>query len=548
MADHSLPTPTSHYLEVLNELRARIDDIAKSLDPAEVSATNLPDFSRRWNSSTGRYEIKTGGLWVVDSGRRNFTEIGIPLADTYGVIHKKSDGSLSTDSKLKYNNGSLSVNSTNHRDALDVGGSVILDANNAKVHLKSGTGGTTGAINFGFGSDTQVYGSLKFPYDTRTTLGLNLDSASYPLTFSSTNKFVFNRGGTDIAWIGSSGMEIASGKYLYTDAVRSATGDAIVIMAGESPSVAQFTSTWEAVHLAGEQGVHIVSSPDNWASGWAGRHVAEICKSDGGTTLPGYLSIGSDFYLSNKALISNPSTNTGTNIDHFWHDDTDNAWYFVSDGSYKDKTVAKLSELAGKALYASSDLPDNSFLEVTTGHKLKIKQGQIPADPVAIGDYANLNSFTTPGDYYQGLNSNATNGQNYPVNLAGSLTVRKAAGSNGCTQTYRVYSRAEAYERAMYNNSWSAWKRVLNLNTGSSFGVGDYVMAQFIHPDPADGYSITSGGSTSGSNLRLVSFNTSTTASGLVMDVVTGSSLSGTWRLCGASVNDNYVAMWQRIL
>ncbi|KZL02262.1 MULTISPECIES: hypothetical protein [unclassified Pseudovibrio] len=66
------------------------------------------------------------------------------------------------------------------------------------------------------------------------------------------------------------------------------------------------------------------------------------------------LSVLGDLYLNNKAIIANDSEGefadrSGENIDHFWHDDSDNAWHFVSDGPYKSvgntKFVAKRLDL-----------------------------------------------------------------------------------------------------------------------------------------------------------------------------------------------------------
>jgi len=61
----------------------------------------------------------------------------------------------------------------------------------------------------------------------------------------------------------------------------------------------------------------------------------------GTVTAPGGLNTdGKDVYTSNGAFIAIDADGafgdrTGTNIDHIWHDDTNNAWHFVSDGTYK---------------------------------------------------------------------------------------------------------------------------------------------------------------------------------------------------------------------
>lgn len=75
---------------------------------------------------------------------------------------------------------------------------------------------------------------------------------------------------------------------------------------------------------------------------------------------------------------------------------------------------------------------------------------------VGIGDAADLNSYTTPGLYYQPANAQASTGNNYPEAVAGSLEVYKHAG---ITQIYRVYNSSRAYIRTLYSGTWSAWTK-----------------------------------------------------------------------------------------
>ncbi|WP_411696578.1 phage tail-collar fiber domain-containing protein [Enterobacter pasteurii] len=75
---------------------------------------------------------------------------------------------------------------------------------------------------------------------------------------------------------------------------------------------------------------------------------------------------------------------------------------------------------------------------------------------VGIGDAADLNTFTTPGLYYQPANAQAATGKNYPESNAGSLEVYKHAG---ITQIYRVYNNSRSYIRTLYGGTWSAWTK-----------------------------------------------------------------------------------------
>ncbi|QUS59213.1 phage tail protein [Pseudovibrio brasiliensis] len=59
------------------------------------------------------------------------------------------------------------------------------------------------------------------------------------------------------------------------------------------------------------------------------------------------ISVGNDVYLNNKAIIATDADGeftdrSGINIDHIYHNDTDNAWHFVSDDSYRALGNSKL--------------------------------------------------------------------------------------------------------------------------------------------------------------------------------------------------------------
>ena len=66
----------------------------------------------------------------------------------------------------------------------------------------------------------------------------------------------------------------------------------LILNAGESSSYAT-GQTGEYVYINAEQGLQINSSPDNWATGWAGRNITTIGKADGSSVLPGDLLIPS---------------------------------------------------------------------------------------------------------------------------------------------------------------------------------------------------------------------------------------------------------------
>jgi hypothetical protein len=75
MANHNLPTVTSNYVDVLSELDGRLDDIAKGLDPANTTATNVPTNSIRWSSASNKWEKWNGSAWADLSSAYVFTSI-----------------------------------------------------------------------------------------------------------------------------------------------------------------------------------------------------------------------------------------------------------------------------------------------------------------------------------------------------------------------------------------------------------------------------------------------------------------------------------------
>lgn len=64
MADHSKPTNTSLYTDYTSQIDARFDDITLGLDPAVVTATNLPTGAIRWNSASAKWEKWNGTAWA----------------------------------------------------------------------------------------------------------------------------------------------------------------------------------------------------------------------------------------------------------------------------------------------------------------------------------------------------------------------------------------------------------------------------------------------------------------------------------------------------
>ena len=65
----------------------------------------------------------------------------------------------------------------------------------------------------------------------------------------------------------------------------------LILNAGESYNFAT-SQTNEWVYVNAEQGLEINSSPDNWATGWAGRNITRLGKADGSSIFPGTINSG----------------------------------------------------------------------------------------------------------------------------------------------------------------------------------------------------------------------------------------------------------------
>lgn len=83
--------------------------------------------------------------------------------------------------------------------------------------------------------------------------------------------------------------------------------------------------------------------------------------------------------------------------------------------------------------------------------------GKMPLYASFIGNAQNLNNYTTPGTYDQPSNAQAAAGSNYPIGLAGMLTVQRATGGYMIYQMYQTYRDGnQLYWRSWYD-TWSAW-------------------------------------------------------------------------------------------
>ena len=81
----------------------------------------------------------------------------------------------------------------------------------------------------------------------------------------------------------------------------------LVLNVGESYAYAT-GQTGEILYVNSENGMEINSSPDNWASGWAGKNYAYINRADASSSLPGALTVAGALTVnSNLAKLSGSS-------------------------------------------------------------------------------------------------------------------------------------------------------------------------------------------------------------------------------------------------
>lgn len=147
--------------------------------------------------------------------------------------------------------------------------------------------------------------------------------------------------------------------------------------------------------------------------------------------------------------------------------------YTAQDATTKQKGIVQLtsvtdseSEILAATPKAVKAANDNANGRVPSGRKVNGRaltadisvtaQDIFSGQAVGIGNALDLNSFTTPGLYYQPANAQAVSGINYPEANAGSLEVYKHAG---VTQIYRVYNNSRSYIRTLYGGVWSAWTK-----------------------------------------------------------------------------------------
>ena len=196
-------------------------------------------------------------------------------------------GDITTTSTIQggaYKIGSTVIVNSN-RDLTNIGtissgaitstGNLLLDVDNAEINLKSGVGGTSGAINWTYNTTGTDFASIKLPYDTRASTGLHIDSG-YPITIdaASATGIKFDVTGANRATITSTGLNVV-GTVTSKDATFTASSDT-----ANGLSIKRASSSGRAqMRLLNESGSEL------WRIGATGAGTTDFAFFDGSTNV-----------------------------------------------------------------------------------------------------------------------------------------------------------------------------------------------------------------------------------------------------------------------
>lgn len=144
---------------------------------------------------------------------------------------------------------------------------------------------------------------------------------------------------------------------------------------------------------------------------------------------------------------------------------------------------------SGTTAPSSSNFPDATPATITSGDGTTMVisgngtiKGIISASPQLISTAVDLNTYTTPGQWYLTTSANATIANNYPAALAGLLEVMGSTGTY-IWQRYTTYRNAGTMEftRQFFGGTWGDWIQTsgkdaqsVNKTTSNSNGIGSY--------------------------------------------------------------------------
>ena len=404
-------TVTAGVTNLSGELRAN----------ANVKITNAgPKISLVDSNNDDDFEIKNNnGVFTVRDATDGVDRLKIDSAGTlsipYGVIYlgtaDSSSGHLNA-----YENMTFNLDTDND------------DTNRYFAFYKDGASG----------SGTELFkieesGNATFAA-TVTATGLNFNDTNTVLSEGSSNalRITTDSGFVDIGPKNTSWCHFDTDRAQFYFAQQAAFNGTVYPYSDSSHNLGTSTKRWANIYgdtLYGN-GANVTNvnatTLDSIDSGSFLRSDANDTAS-GQITFSGGISTGEDVYMSNGSLIANDSDGafsdrSGSNIDHIWHNDSNNSWNFVSDSTYKGTGNSQIR--------AGSFYGDGANL--TALNASNISSGTIAAARLPNHSAALLTSGTIPSARVPTLNQNTTGS-------AGSFTAGNASNLNsGTVNTARL--------------------------------------------------------------------------------------------------------------
>lgn len=312
-----------------------------------------------------------------------------------------------------------------------------------------------------------------------------IQNAGVTLYYNNASKFaVTNTGST------TTGAATVTTQVLCDD-IRNRSGGDLLLSAGESgPILESNVIAGEFVYIAGESGVKVISSSNNWGtSAWANRHEAILVNSSGNSSFPGTVSATQFVGTADNAVLFN-----GENATNFVR--TNVAATRTSNLSFANNKELRFGNSDEAKLEYNGTNFLISYLNASSGN-LRLEGRSIQIRSVS-GE--NMAAFTENGDvdlYYN--NSRKFSTTNTGISVVGDVS---ASGDLLSTSDLRLKSNIQPIMNAVHK---------VSLLNGVTFNMGDDekrktgVIAQDMQKalpeavrENSDGYLTVSYGNTVG--------------------------------------------------
>lgn len=171
MANWANPLLTSTYVNFVTEVKGRDDDAARQFDPANTSATNVPNGTIRWNSNTNNWERWNGTAWAALSAAYAISISGNAATATALQTARTINGtSFNGSANITTANWGTSRTITIGATGKAVDGSAAVSWSLTEIGAVPSTG-TTGAANVPSGTTAQRPTAATGQFRFNTTLG-----------------------------------------------------------------------------------------------------------------------------------------------------------------------------------------------------------------------------------------------------------------------------------------------------------------------------------------------------------------------------------------